>query len=675
MSLLKAFNQQNLLAFMSATVLTLSGTTAANAGVKVSTLPMPGLELNEPVGVVVIGDKIYFAERGNRNESRVVEYDTTTAIPTPKVIAGRGVGIDDDTNDPVVFHEIMALGKDGAGNLYVTEHQKDIVRKITLDVLNPARVKTIAGRDHAYANGDAVGTGTLGSFMNPVGVAGDATGDNIFVAGYTSHAVQKIRMQNNKLETRAGHPPGGNVEGYQDTINAGNNSGNDARFRWLSGIVVDPNGTGVVYVADNQNHAIRKMTPNTANSGYQVETIAGSPPSAGPASGWFPPSAGAQPALQPMFYEPWDVDLDAAGNIYVADRLNNAIRMISEDSSGDYEVTTIVGLGRRIGPVGSAAWNASPSGGYGYFDGDETNSLFRNPYDLAVTPDGCNIYVADFHNHKIRKIERCGLDLTIDKTIKSRNKFETTFLLTVGGNGEDLQASDVIYVRDVLSPGVAIQNISGPGWICSPTSGANSSTCNYTLGNFPPAPIVVKVVNKGTYENCARVRVKRPGVGPIETNLSNNDSCVLVDHLNTPGPSGPMGPSGPLGPSNPTPPDGSKPNSSLSISKTVIAGNAYTAKNFSAVVDHYSNLTNPASYDVNVDCGAFQQTVQATTGSPAVIPNLAAGLNCHITELPTTVALPNNCLWETPSYSPNGAVTLQPLSQTSVQIENSIICK
>jgi sugar lactone lactonase YvrE len=194
------------------------------------------------------------------------------------------------------------------------------------------------------------------------------------------------------------------------------------------GIAVDPSGT--LYVADDLNHRVRMVTPDRA-----ISTVAGSE-AAGFADG---------PGPSAQFRNPLDVALDRSGNIYVADSGNNRIRKIT--LRGD--VTTIAGTGqpgatdgaadaaqfsgpagvavdeagnvyvadfynhriRKITPDGSVSTLAG-SGDAGFADGRGESAQFNGPRSVAVDSAG-NVYVADFYNHRIRKITPGGVVSTL----------------------------------------------------------------------------------------------------------------------------------------------------------------------------------------------------------------------------------------------------------------------
>ena len=144
-----------------------------------------------------------------------------------------------------------------------------------------------------------------------------------------------------------------------------NGTGTNAAFSDPAALVADAGGN--LFVADSQNHAIRKITTNGV-----VTTFAGQLGVAGSANG-----AGAQ------FNSPSGLAFDQAGNLYVSDTGNNLIRKITHSGA----VSTFAGV----------------AGAGGFLDGATGSALFSSPLGIAVTPNG-TVYVADSGNHCIRKI-------------------------------------------------------------------------------------------------------------------------------------------------------------------------------------------------------------------------------------------------------------------------------
>ena len=105
------------------------------------------------------------------------------------------------------------------------------------------------------------------------------------------------------------------------------------------------------------------------------------------------------PAHDALLMEPWDVALDAAGNQYIADSNNNRIRRIDRQTG---IITTVAGSGP------SNEFDGFGQGSYCGDGGPALEACFNSPLALAVDPDG-NIFVQDFFNHRIRKIDTNGI--------------------------------------------------------------------------------------------------------------------------------------------------------------------------------------------------------------------------------------------------------------------------
>ncbi|MDD4101050.1 MAG: hypothetical protein PHU80_00265 [Kiritimatiellae bacterium] len=229
--------------------------------------------------------------------------------------------------------------------------------------------KTLAGQPGGLGNVD--GKGALSRFCQPHGLAFDATG-NLYVADYYNYAIRKI-AQDGTVTTLAGAV---GQAGCTDGL------GSAARFGKIAGLAAD--AAGNVYVADTDNHVIRKVAPNGL-----VTTLAGSAGAAGYTDG---------KSSDARFRSPHDVAVDSKGNLYVADAGNHLVRRV--DASG--AVVTLAGQIEIKGGV--------PVGGYA--DGKGAAARFRAPRGVAVDKDGL-VCVADTENAAIRRITPEGVVTTL----------------------------------------------------------------------------------------------------------------------------------------------------------------------------------------------------------------------------------------------------------------------
>ena len=277
-----------------------------------------------------------------------------------------GTNVSGQTSIPVgyalaSFKNPQGVAVDSSGNVYVADPSNNKIRKIT----STGVVTTLAGSGE-YGSVD--GTGTAASFSGPAGVAVDSSG-NVYVADEGNHRIRKITPVG-VVTTLAGG--GGNSwGGFAD------GTGTAASFSSPAGVAVDGNGN--VYVADSMNHRIRKITPAGV-----VTTLAGG------GGNWWGGFADGQGADASFLY-PLSVAVDGSGNVYVADNSNLRIRKIT---SGGL-VTTLAGTGSE-----------------GSSDGQGSLASFKFPRGVAVDGSG-NVYVADYENHRIRKISSSGMVTTL----------------------------------------------------------------------------------------------------------------------------------------------------------------------------------------------------------------------------------------------------------------------
>jgi hypothetical protein len=248
---------------------------------------------NLPSGAVADGNgNIYIADAGN---NVIRKYAISTgAVST---FAGSGTaGSANGTGTAASFNHPTGVAIDASGTLYVADEDNDLIRKIT----SAGVVSTLAGSAGAAGDVDA-GTGTSARFNLPYGVATDGSG-NLFVADYNNHKIRKIVISSTAVSTYAG----------SGTAGSANGTGTAATFRYPTGVATDASGN--VYVADQQNNMIRLINTSQVVTTYAGSTTAGSSPGTGTAA---------------SFNYPTSVALDAAGNVYVADKNNNQVRVIA----------------------------------------------------------------------------------------------------------------------------------------------------------------------------------------------------------------------------------------------------------------------------------------------------------------------------------------------------------
>lgn len=281
-------------------------------------------------------------------------------------------GSTDGTGSAARFSLPFSVAADGAGNIYVADFGNDTIRKIAPGGV----VTTLAGS--AGQAGSSDGTGNAARFYAPAGVATDSAG-NVYVADTHNQTIRKI-TSGGVVTTLAG---------LAGAVGSADGTGSAARFSYPGGVAVD--GAGNVYVADQSNNTIRKIT-----AGGVVTTLAGSAGQPGSADGT---------GSAARFNLPQSVAVDSAGNIYVADTSNHTIR--------------------KVTPGGTVTTLAGSAGNSGSTDGNGNNARFNNPNGVAVDSAG-NVYVGDTHNNIVRKITPGGIVTTLAGTAGSAGSTDGT---------------------------------------------------------------------------------------------------------------------------------------------------------------------------------------------------------------------------------------------------------
>ena len=308
-----------------------------------------------PISIAVdASGNLYISDQGN---FRVRKVSASGFITT---VAGNGVS-GTTISGSAVYAEInpWGVGVDAAGNVYIAAGNSVLK-------LNAAGVLTlVAGTGTAGYSGDG-GPAIAAQLNNPAGLCVDAAGD-IFIADDGNARVRKVNTLG-IITTIAGGGTGGIGDGGPATAANVN----------PYGVAVD--AAGNVYIADQNNERIRKV-----NTSGIITTVAGN------GTPGFSGDGGA--ATSAELYYPYDVKVDAAGNLYIPDKHNQRIRKVN--TSGI--INTIAGTG---------------TAGYSGDGGPATAAELNNPSGLAIDVSG-NVYVADQTNNRIRKISTSGIITTV----------------------------------------------------------------------------------------------------------------------------------------------------------------------------------------------------------------------------------------------------------------------
>lgn len=197
---------------------------------------------SSPDGIVVNQSGTFYVADQGRHEIRKIAPDGYVT----NFVGGGAIGFADGQGAAAVFTRPYGLAIDQQGNIYTADIDNQRIRKITPG----GKVTTLAGTG---AIGSNDGPGASATFNSPLGITIDAAG-NLYVVD----AGKKIRKitQAGFVSTLAGNDNLGDADGV----------GSAASFNTITNITID--AAGNLYVTDNGNNKIRKITPAGVVSTY-----------------------------------------------------------------------------------------------------------------------------------------------------------------------------------------------------------------------------------------------------------------------------------------------------------------------------------------------------------------------------------------------------------------------
>jgi len=240
-------------------------------------------------------------------------------------------------------------------------------------MLAQATITTVAGSDASTYSGDN-GAATKAGLNMPSGVFVDASG-NLFIADQSNFAIRKVD-KNGTITTVGGCGP--DIGCLESGVFLGG-AGPKTHVNPYD-VIVDKAGN--VYATDGSRNAVVKVS----SSDGKMTAFAGTGPTTANLGD-------GGPADKASLNTPDGLDIDSAGNIYIADIANDRIRKV--DTSGT--ITTVAG---------------GAGNGYAGDGGKATAAKLNNPHGVAVDSAG-DIYIADTNNFVVRKVDKNGIITTV----------------------------------------------------------------------------------------------------------------------------------------------------------------------------------------------------------------------------------------------------------------------
>jgi hypothetical protein len=355
--------------------------TTGAAGASAATAPVlqtltytatgPGGGLYKPVGVSAADGTVYVSDTGANVVSAVAGGATTAVAGSLSAFGEHGDG--GPATSATLYHP-GGTAVDAKGDLFIADSGDNVVREVTpAGVIRRTAGSGIAGLGIAGPFGFPA---ALSSLDHPQNAAVNAQGD-VFVADTYNNRVVKVTPQG-QVVTVAGD----GVAGYSG-------DGRLAAFAELNsptGLAVDADGN--LYIADSANNVIRRVDAKTGI----ITTVAGDFAADKASDGLGGFSGDGGPAASAQLNDPQGVAVDGAGDLFIADTFNNAIREVTPAGT----ISTVVNAAPAAGgtpPAGSESSGKAP-----------TASKLNTPYGVAIDQSTGDLYIADTDNSKIAEV-------------------------------------------------------------------------------------------------------------------------------------------------------------------------------------------------------------------------------------------------------------------------------
>jgi uncharacterized protein (TIGR03437 family) len=307
-------------------------------------------QLAGPAGLAIDSSgTLYIVDAFNQRVRTVAAGGNITTI------AGNGTGGYSGDGKGATSAELLSpfgIAVDGSGNVYIADSANQVIRKVA-----GGNINTFAGNQALGGGFTGDGTTAVGAQLDgPTAVALDPSG-NLYISDTANNRIRQVVSGN--INTYAGFGPGGFQGDGGPALNA--------TLDTPRGICFD--SAGNLYIADSNNHRIRKVTP-----GGIMTTIAGT------GTQGFSGDNGL--AVLAKLNRPLDVVVDSAGNIFFSDFNNGRVRRIAANGI----ITTVAGDG-LFGFTGDG--------------GPATSATLNFPTGLAVDSSG-RVYISDSQNNVVR---------------------------------------------------------------------------------------------------------------------------------------------------------------------------------------------------------------------------------------------------------------------------------
>jgi trimeric autotransporter adhesin len=426
--------------------------------------------------VVDSAGNLYIADTGNH---RIRKITPDGMITTVAGNGKRGYSGDGGKATSAQLDWPRGLAVDSAGNLFIADMWNFCIRKVSSSGIITTFVRNRKTED----SGDA-GKALSARFLKPVGLALDSSG-NLYIST-EHHRIYKVTPFG-IITTVVGT----GKEGYSG-------DGGQASFAQLNSpnkVAVD--SAGNLYIADADNHRIRKVAPDGV-----ITTVAGNG-----TSGYG--GDGGQASFAQL-NSPNNAAVDSAGNLYIADADNHRIRKVAPDGV----IITFAGDGNK---------------GHSGDGGQAASARINRPTAVAVDSSG-NLFIADTENHRIREVATDGVITTVAGNGKSGFSGDGGLAISAQldrPDGVAVDAAGNLYITDMgnarirkVSPAGVITTVAGGDWVLGSTIGDGGPATSARL--WRPVGIAVDSAGNLYIADTQHNRIRKVTPAGIITTVAGN---------------------------------------------------------------------------------------------------------------------------------------------------------
>jgi sugar lactone lactonase YvrE len=328
-------------------------------------IPATSANLDQPSSVALDGaGNLYIADSAHNRIRKVSattgQISTVAGIGAPAYTGDNGLATKATLDTP------SGVALDGAGNIYIADTANNAIRMITAA---DGIITTVAGNGTAGYAGDK-GPATSANLNGPLGISVDI-GGNLFIADTANQRIRRVDASNGFITTVAG-------DGFESAGGFGGYTGDNgpatqAELNLPYAVAFDIAGN--MYVPDSANNRVRKIDTKGTITTYAGNGQPGDMGDDGP-------------AISAELHLPSGVTVDPAGNLYIADTQNSAIRKVSSASPNNISTIAQSGDGITLAPGGKVPGPV----------------VLYAPTGMTIDPKG-NLFVADFYYMLIQQVQ------------------------------------------------------------------------------------------------------------------------------------------------------------------------------------------------------------------------------------------------------------------------------